>query len=860
MTIKKIARNDPCPCGSGKKHKQCCLTTEAGRPTSPPSEAKALSNNLQLATGHHQAGRLVEAETVCQQILQKSPNHPDAMYLLGMIAYQIGMHDVATVFFGQVIEIKPHDADVHNNLGVVLMAQGLFAEATASFQEAISLQPKHPNAHYNLGNAFKDQGKLAGAVASFQKAILLTPDNAPLHNNLGDVFQTQGKLTEAAASYRKALKNNPNPAQVHFNLGDVLQIQGKLQEAVTQYREAIRLKPDDAEAYNNLAIVLNKLGEQEAAIVCYQQAISIRPSFAEAHSNLGVVFKDIEKLEEAATQYREAIRLKPGYVEAYNNLANVLNKLGDQEEAIACYQQAISIRPNLPEPHSNLGNTLYEQGRLEEAVASCREAIRLKPDYAEALDGLGSALRALGHLDEAVACGRRARLIQPDNAAACSNLGNSLRDQGNLDEALACFRQALSIQPDLAMAYSNLLYTMQYMSTVTPAEVFSEHQRFAERFETPLKAHWQPHTNSRDPARRLRIGYVSADFRDHAVAFFIEPILAKHNKSHVEIYCYYSNTKHDRHTDRIAGYADHWLACAKMSDEQLAECIRADGIDILVDLSGHTGHNRLPVFARKPAPVQMTWIGYPGSTGLTAMDYRITNEGVDPPGLTERFHSESLIRMPDTSVAYRSESDCPPVNALPALTSDAFIFASMNNLIKINESVIKLWASILDAIPHARLMLGNVTDRGVQQQVIEQFSKAGVAADRLILQPRMSLSDYLALHHKIDLALDPFPYNGGTTTMHSLWMGVPVITMAGEHMASRCAVPLLSRVGLSEFITHNEKEYLQRATQMAQDLPRLNRIRQSIRDRMSASSCEPGTVTRHLEAAYREAWRKWCAT
>ncbi len=819
-----------------------------------------LSNALQLATGHHQAGRLVEAETVCQQILQKSPNHPDALYLLGMIAYQIGMHDVAAVFFGQVIEIKPHDADVHNNLGVVLMAQGQLSEATDSFQKAISLQPKHPNAHYNLGNAFKDQGKLAGAVASFQKAILLTPGNAPLHNNLGDVFQTQGKLTEAAASYCKALKINPNLAQVHYNLGDVLQMQGKLTEAVIRYREAIRLKPDDAEAYNNLAIVFNKLGEQEEAIACYQQAISIRPNFAEAHSNLAGVFKDQDKVEKAATQYREAIRLKPDYVEAYNNLANVLNKLGEQEEAITCYQRAVSIRPHLAELHSNLGNTLYEQGRLDEAAASCREAIRLKPDYAEALDGLGSVLRALGQLDEAVACSKQALLIQPDAAAVCSNLGNSLRDQGNLDEAISCFRHALSIQPDLAMTYSNLLYTMQYMNTITPVEVFSEHQRFAERYETPLKANWLPHQNSRDPERRLKIGYVSADFRNHAVAFFIEPILANHNKSRVEIYCYYNHTRHDSHTDRIAAYADHWLACASMSDAQLAERIRADGIDILVDLSGHTGHNRLLVFARKPAPVQVTWIGYPGSTGLTAMDYRITNEGVDPPGLTERYHSESLIRMPDTSVAYRPEPGCPPVNPLPALTSDEFIFASMNNLIKINQSVIKLWARILDAIPHARLMLGNVTDRGVLQQVIEQFSKAGVAADRLILQPRMSLSDYLALHHKIDLALDPFPYNGGTTTMHSLWMGVPVITMAGEHMASRCAVPLLSRVGLSEFITHNEEEYLQCATQMAQNLPSLNRIRQSIRDRMSASSCEPGTVTRHLEAAYRKAWRKWCAT
>jgi predicted O-linked N-acetylglucosamine transferase (SPINDLY family) len=485
----------------------------------------------------------------------------------------------------------------------------------------------------------------------------------------------------------------------------------------------------------------------------------------------------------------------------------------------------------------------------------------IKPDYAEAYNNLGNSLRDQGKLDEAIACYRQALLIKPDYAEAYNNLGNSLRDQGKLDEAIACYRQALSIQSDsatTATTYSNLLLTMQYMSTVTPAEVFSEHQRYAERYETPLKANWLPHPNSRVPDRRLRIGYVSGDFRNHAVTFFIEPILASHDKSQVEIYCYYNHTRHDSHTERIAAYADHWLVCSWMSDEALADRIRADGIDILVDLSGHTAYNRLPMFARKPAPLQATWIGYAGSTGITAMDYRITKAGMDPPGLTERYHSETLLRLPDTGVAYRPADDCPLVNPLPALTSGEFVFASLNNPIKTNPSVVELWARILNALPHARLMLGSMTDSGTRQRVIDQFGQAGVATDRLILQPRMSLNDYLALHHKIDLALDPFPYNGGTTTMHALWMGVPVITLAGEHTVSRCAVSLLSRVGLDEFITHNEEDYFQLAVRMAQDLPGLDRIRQFLRERMSTSNHGPQTVTRHLETAYRDIWRKWC--
>lgn len=784
-----------------------------------------ISDAFQAASGHYQAGRLLEAEAVCQQILQISPNHPDALHLQGMIAYQIGMHDVAAVLLGSVIEIAPNFADGHNNLGVVLMAQGKLAEAIASYKKAISLQPEHANAHYNLGNAFKDQGKLTEAVASYKTAVLLTPNYAQLHSNLGDTLQTQGKLTEAIASYRKAIRINPDLVEVHYNLGDALREQESLDDAVASYCRAIELKPDYAQAYNNLANVLKSQG----------------------------------KLEEAAERYQQAIQLKPDYVEAYNNLGAILQKQDRLEEAVAHYQQAVSIKPDFAEAYSNLGEAFCALGRLDEAVASCKRSLEIKPNSAETYNCLGNTLRELGQLDEAVACGRQALLLKPDFAEGCNNLGNTLQAQGRLDEAIACYRQVLSIKPDSASAYSNLLYTMQYMNTVTPAEAFSEHQRYAERYETPLKAHWQPHENSRDPERRLRIGYVSADFYNHAVAFFIEPILASHDKSQVEIYCYYNHNKRDAHTDLIAASADHWLACSKMSDEQLAERIRADGIDILVDLSGHTGYNRLPVFARKPAPVQATWIGYAGSTGLTAMDYRITNEEMDPPGLTERYHSESLLRMPDSGVAYRPEPGCPPVNPLPALTTDEFIFASLNNLIKTNQSVVNLWARILGALPHARLMLGNVTDSGVQQRVIERFSLAGVDADRLILQPRMSFSDYLALHHKIDLALDPFPYHGGTTTMHSLWMGVPVITLAGEHMVSRCAVPLLSRVGLGEFITHNEEEYFQRAIQIAQDLPGLNRIRLSIRERMSASNHGPQTVTRHLEAAYREMWRKWCA-
>ena len=721
-----------------------------------------------------------------------APNHPDALHLMGMIAYQLGMHDVSETFFSNALESAPNFADGHNNLGVVLMEQGKLAEAAASYQKAISLQPTNANAHYNLGNVLKEQGNLTEAVASYRKAISLKPDYAQAHNNLGDVLQKQGKLAEAVTSYHKAIRIKPDLAEVQYNLGDALKEQGKLEEAVASYQQAIRIKPD----------------------------------YAEAHNNLGVVLKHQGKLEEAVENCKKAIRIKPDFAEALNNLGTLLDGQNHLKDAVVCFQQAISIRQDFAEAYCNLGAVLKDQGKLENAVESLKQAIRLKPDYIDAYNSMGNAIQA----------------------------------QGRLEEAIACYQQVMSIRPDAAGAYSNLLFTMQYMSTVTPEDVFCEHRRYAERYEAPLKPYWQPHRNNRDPERRLKIGYVSGDFRNHAVAFFIEPILANHDKSQVEVYCYYNYIRHDNHTDRIAAYADHWLDCAWMKDEQLAERIRADGIDILIDLSGHTAYNRLTLFARKPSPAQVTWIGYAGTTGLTAMDYRITDAYMDSPGLTERFHTESLIRLPDTGAAYWPEPGCPPVNPLPALTSGELIFACLNNLIKINSAVTALWARLLMALPHARLMLGNVSDSGIQQRLIEMFGKEGIPSERLILQPRMPTADYLALHQKIDLALDPFPYNGGTSTMHSLWMGVPVITLAGEHSVSRVGVSALSRLGLGEFITHNKEEYLQCALQFAQDLPGLDRIRQSLRERMSGANCNPVTITCHLETAYRVIWRKWCAT
>ena len=633
---------------------------------------------------------------------------------------------------------------------------------------------------------------------------------------------------------------------------------GQLSPAQALYRQVLQADPDQPDALQLLGLIEHQQGHSAVAVDLIKRAIEARPQAAMYHFNLGNTLNDMGRLEEAVSSFRTAIALQPNFPDASYNLGNTLKDMGQLDEAIASYQQALQFNPGFAEYYLKIGNALLDLGRTDEAIASYRQTIVLQPTYAEAHYNLGNALIEKGQVDEAIASFRQALALKPDDVATLCNYARARMGQGQSDEAIACYRRAMALNPDNVLPYTGLLFGLQNLATCSAQELLQEHVRFAERFEAPLKRFWQPHPNNRDPARRLKVGYVSGDFCNHPVAYFLEPILAHHDKSQVELFGYYSHTRQDSHTARIAAHMDHWLPCNALSDDQLAERIRADGIDILVDLAGHTAHNRLLVFARKPAPVQATYIGYPGTTGLSSIDYRISDPWQDPLGLTERYHSEALVRIPG-GMAFMPYDDAPDVNALPALTSDRLMLACLNNLSKVNPAVINLWARILHTLPQARLMLGNVTDSGIRQQLTDWFSQAGIGPERLLLQPRVSVLEYLALHHQIDLALDPFPYNGGTTTMHSLWMGVPVITLAGDHAVSRLCAAHLSRVGLDEFITHSEDAYLQCAINFANNLSKLNEVRQSLRKRMTAPDCQPAAITRQLESAYRDMWRTWCS-
>ena len=709
-------------------------------------------------------------------------------------------------------------------------------------------------------------GRYGELESRMRSLVAQYPDCGFVWKVLSVSLQVQGK--DALLALQKAAELLPDDAEAHYNLGTVLKDLGQLDDAVTSYRRALDINPDFAEAHNNLGVALKDFGRLDDAGASYRRALDINPDFAEAHNNLGIALKDLGQLDDAVASYRRALEIKPDFAEAHYNLGIALKDLGQLDAAVASYRRALEIKPEYAEAHNNLGNVLKDLGQAAGAVASYRRALEINLDFAEAHNNLGNALKDLGQLDAAVASYRRALEIKPEYAEAHNNLGNALKDQGKLSEAIAYYRKALDLKQDYIGANSNLLLALQYDPTCSPSELFEEHRRFAKRFEVSLEPLRPAFGNTREPVRRLKVGYVSADFRRHSVAYFIEPVLANHDKSQVEVFCYYNQSIRDDLTERIIALAGHWIPCVGMTDDQLAARIRADRIDILVDLAGHTAGNRLLVFARKPAPVQVTWLGYPSTTGLSAIDCRITDKYAEPEGMTEHLNVERLWRLDDMFCVYRPcavkperrHSPALAVRQTPALESGYITFGSINNIAKITPAVIAVWARILHAVPGARLLLEvpGFDSGDMRSDFQARFAAHGITRDRLELMERKPEQQYV-LYHRIDIALDPFPCNGGTTTCDAMWMGVPVIALAGTTFASRMGVTMVSNIGHPEWVARDEDDYLRLACELASDAARLNVIRLGLRDEVERSPLlDEGGFTRGLEAAYRQMWQAWC--
>ena len=817
-----------------------------------------ISEILANAIEHHQAGRLKNAELLYRQILQVEPNHADALHLLGVTAHQVGNHAEAIQLICHSIQAFGTAANVHNNLGGAYRALRRFSEAIACYRRAIELKPDYAEAQINLGNALSDLGNVDEALSCYRRAVELKPNHAKARIVLGNAYMGRGQFGDAITCYRRALELQPDDIETCINLGNAWKDQGNLVEAIDCYRRTIELNPDFVVAHLNLGVALKEQGRLDEAIDCYRRVLELNPGFAEAHNNLGVALYDQEKRDEAVTSYRRALELKPDYADAYVNLGNALNDQGELDAAINCYQRALELRPEFAKAHCNLGATFKSLGKLNEAANCYRRALELKPDYADAHNDLGAVLKAQGKLDEAVACCHRALALKQDYPEAYNHLGNVLKDQGKLEAAVDYYQRAIDLKTDYVNAHSNLLYTRLFCPGYDRRTLLEQHRRWNEDHATPLASSISPHHNDQSPDRRLRIGYVSPDFRNHVVGRNLVPLFQEHDHQQFEIICYSDVPCHDELTKCFKNHADVFRDTKGLSDLHLTQCIRYDRVDILVDLTLHMALNRLLVFARKPAPIQVTFAGYPGTTGLTTIDYRLTDRYLDPPGLNDDGYSEESIRLPDTFWCYDPLESDQAVNDLPATKNGYVTFGCLNNFCKINEPVLKMWATILKEVDNSRLMIlaGEGSHR---QQTLDVFAAEGIAVDRVTFVGNQPRQQYLKTYHEIDIGLDTVPYNGHSTSLDSYWMGVPVVTLIGSTVTGRAGLSQLTNLGLQELIAENSEHYVTIAKELAQDRLRLNKLRATLRQRMQASPLMDATrFARSIEAAYREIWTRWC--
>lgn len=665
-------------------------------------------------------------------------------------------------------------------------------------------------------------------------------------------------LAQAVQLVSRAVAINPLDPVAHCSLGKIYLEMNRIEEAKACFAEALTLKPDYAEAHYKLGNAARIQGELDEALACYQRAKSFNPDYAEAHNNEGVVYQERSQWNEAIASYRRALLINPKLVDAHYNLGLSLFFQGDSSDALACFRKAIFLNPDFAGAHNAEGLVHRERAHWNEAIAAHQRALSIDPGLAEAHDSLGTIFQHQNRLGDAIACFRKAVSIRPDFASAYSNLGMALALLGRHDEAVAAFRRALSISPDLMLAHSNLLFHLSHDPGVTPEEVFAEHRAFGDRFEGPFRGRWLHHRNLPDPGRTLRVGFVSADLRTHAVSSFVEPLWAALDSGQVEIWAYSNHLLEDDVTLRLKGLAHRWRKVAVMSDEELAVQVRKDEIDILFDLSGHTAGHRLLAFARKPAPIQVSWIGNPNTTGLNAIDYYLADRFSAPPGLLDSLFTEKIVRLPSRAL-FQPLDRAPAVNGLPALESGVLTFGSFSRSDKLAERVVALWSRVLNAVPESRMLLGGLSDASRQEDLVEQFARNGVDRGRVVFHPRVGMREYLALHQQVDLILDTFPFCGLTTSCHAAWMGVPVLTLAGKTMASRVGLFVNSNIGLPEFITESEDAFVTQAVRWSRRLPELAALRASLRPRVLASPlCQTQAFARWLELALRTMWRRWC--
>lgn len=719
---------------------------------------------------------------------------------------------------GGVMAGKDLSADQCNEL-VALFHSGEHELLERRLRTILAQHPASGFAWMLLGTMLHLQGR--DGLSALRRSAKLMPDDPNTQLNLGNVMMDLNRLDDAEACFRHALDLYPQLAHAHFNLGNVQFRKAQRHEAEHSFREALQLDPENADAYNNL----------------------------------GNVLREMDRLDEAEECFRDALRADPSHANAGFNHGNVLRELGRLKEAETSCRRLIHINPDSPDDHGNLANVLKDMGRFDEAVTHYRRAVRLSPGNADLHNNLGTVLNEIGRFGEAEASYRGALQIAPDSADAHGNLGVTLKELGRLTEAEACYRRALQIRPDFVEAFSNLLFAYNYSASHDPSSCLAEARRYGQLVSQRATSRFAEWSCARQP-RKLRIGMVSGNFCNHPVGYFLESLLPRIDPSRVELVAYPTHHIVDDLTARIKLHFVDWKPLIGRSDRNAAELIRNDGIHVLLDLAGHTAHNRLPLFAWKPAPVSASWLGYFATTGMTEIDFIIADE-VGVPKSQQEFFTEKLCILPGTRLCFSPPLTNLPVTPLPAANSGSITFGCFQRLAKVGDEVLSAWSRILAKLPNARLrwQCRQLGDSAARNELVQRLQQNGIGPDRVKLLGSVTREAYLAAHTDVDLILDTFPFPGGTTTCEALWMGVPTLTLAGNTLLSRQGASLMTAANLPEWVATDEADYIDKAVQFASDIGRLARLRTGLRASLPATPLfDAERFARNFVAAMWEMW------
>lgn len=777
--------------------------------------------------------------------------------------HQQGRFEDAAAAYRKYLEHHPSDISALTNLGQALRRLGQEDEALACYLKATALPAAGYEVWYNLGNLQLGRQDYRAAERSYLRALKMAPDFAAGRFQLGCVFRDQRKFAPACEQFQLAAKADPALAKAHMNAGNALRAMGRLDEAIQAHKRALALAPDSWEAHYNYARVLGEAEDTAGFEDHLQQALALAPDAWDVHYQLAQALSARREFTRAEDHYRKALKISPDRLQSHIGLAQIFLRLGRRDQAVAAFDIVAKGAGDDALLLADLATMQWRYKFRHEAVAILRRIADLRPGFADSHTNLARALGKIWELEVALRACDRALAIEPDNTEALQLRGVNLVKQGRVDEGLEVYRRARDLDPEGEDSFASALFSSLYSDRLTPQEIADLHTSNMSVWNDGKKPVITSYANIPDPDRPLRIGYLSPDFKaQHPVAIFIEPVLRHQDNNQIESFCYSSVDAIDATTAKFERLSQHWREVYGWHDSRLVNQIRQDRIDILIDLAGHTAGSRLRALCDRPAPVQACFIGYPHSTGLAAIDYLIADPVVCPPG-NDHLCSESVARLDGCVFCFSPDQESPPVDMAGARGRTNVTFGSFNNVPKLTPTTISLWAQILSRLPDARLKLkaAPFTDRATRERYWKLFEDRGIERNRVDIVGPTPLFEMMVEYGDIDIALDPVPYNGGTTTFQALWMGVPVVTLAGGNFCSRMSASILSGIGLTELVAGTPEDYVDIAVGLAINRDRALGLREAMRDRLLESHlCDAPAYTRNIETLYRDMWRRWCRT